>query len=219
MAVVTVTTRTWLVLLRDISHAVRIPDEPRIVASLVFDMETGVVLASAIAGHQEKALQQACGMALLRPAGGLGTRPLQPRPHLASEGPARQYESGRPVPTYAEMPTVHEAEDIFDSFVGHMGGRRDAEEFAAPRDWQLLFAYVLRFYEHKVWSRWADDVDLLFEVTIGPRSRNYATAVLGREGIQHGVVLYPGTGPPAGLPRRSLNSSADHARRHAPAQL
>jgi hypothetical protein len=43
MAVVTVTARTWLVLLRDISHAVRIPDEPRIVASLVFDMETGVV--------------------------------------------------------------------------------------------------------------------------------------------------------------------------------
>ena len=45
MAVVTVTARTWLVLLRDISHAVRIPDEPRIVASLVLDMETGVVLA------------------------------------------------------------------------------------------------------------------------------------------------------------------------------
>ena len=80
-----------------------------------------------------------------------------------------------------------------------MAGRRDAEEFAAPRDWQLLFDHVLRFYERMVWSRWADDVDLLVEVMIGPRSRRYAAVVLGHEGIQHGVVLYSGTGPPAGL--------------------
>jgi hypothetical protein len=37
---------------------VRIPDEPRIAASLVFDMETGVVLASAVAGDEEEVLQQ-----------------------------------------------------------------------------------------------------------------------------------------------------------------
>ena len=42
-------------------------------------------------------------------------------------------------------------------------------------------------------------MDLLVEVMIGPRSRRYAAVVLGHEGIQHGVVLYPGTGPPAGL--------------------
>jgi hypothetical protein len=39
-----------------------------------------------------------------------------------------------PLPPISEVPTVHEAEDIFDSFVGHMAGRRDAEESAAPRD-------------------------------------------------------------------------------------
>lgn len=42
-------------------------------------------------------------------------------------------------------------------------------------------------------------MDLLVEVTIGPKSRKYAVVVLSHEGIQHGVVLYPGTGPPAGL--------------------
>ena len=204
MAVMTVVTRTWLVLLRDISHAVRIPDEPRIVASLVFDMETGVVLASAVSGHEEKVLQQACEMALLRPAGGLA--PLRPdhvlcNPGLTSLLKAQldKMSQAVPLPPISEVPTVHEAEDIFDSFVGHMAGRRDAEEFAAPRDWQLLFDHVLRFYERMVWSRWADDVDLLVEVMIGPRSRRYAAVVLGHEGIQHGVVLYPGTGPPAGL--------------------
>jgi hypothetical protein len=47
MVSVTARDRTWLVLLRDISHAVRIPGEPTIVASLVFDMGTAVVLAFA----------------------------------------------------------------------------------------------------------------------------------------------------------------------------
>ena len=137
MAVVTVTTRTWLVLLRDISHAVHIPDEPRIVASLVFDMDTGVVLASAVAGHEERVLQQACEMALLRPAGGL--TPLRPDHVLCNPGLASLLKAGlgklsqaAPLPPISEVPTVHEAEDIFDSFVGHMAGRRDAEEIAAP---------------------------------------------------------------------------------------
>jgi len=204
MAVVTATARTWLVLLRDISHAVRIPDEPKIVASLVFDMETGVIIASAVAGHEEQVLQQACEMALLRPVGGLA--PLRPDHVLCNPGltsllkaQLAKMSQAAPLPPISEVPTVHEAEDIFDSFVGHMAGRRDAEEFAAPRDWQLLFDHVLRFYERKVWSRWADDVDLLIEVMIGPRSRKYAAVVLGHEGIQRGVVLYPGTGPPAGL--------------------
>lgn len=204
MAVVTATARTWLVLLRDISHAVRIPGEPRIVASLVLDTETGVVLAACVAGHEEKVLEQACEMALLRPAGGLA--PVRPDhvlcgPGLTSLLKAQLGRMGQaaPLPPISEVPVVHEAEDIFDTFVGHMAGRRGAEESAAPRDWQLLFDHVRRFYERKVWSRWADDVDLLVEVRIGPRSRKYAAVVLGHEAIQYGVVLYPGTGPPAGL--------------------
>ena len=167
-------------------------------------METGIVLASAVAGNEEQVLQRACEMALLRPAGGLAPRrpdqvlckpgltPLL-KDHLGKMGQAA------PLPPISEVAVVHEAEDIFDSFVGHMAGRRRAEELAAPPDWQLLFGYLLRFYERKVWSRWADDVDLLVEVMIGPRNRQYVSVVLGHEGIQHGVVLYPGTGPPAGL--------------------
>jgi hypothetical protein len=204
MASVTVEDRTWLVLLRDISHAVRIPDEPRVVGSLVFDMATGVILASAVAGHDEQVLQQACEMALVRPAGGLA--PRRPdhvlcNPGLASVLKAQLGNMGlaTPLPPISEVPVVHEAEDIFDSFVGHMAGRRDAEELAAPRDWQLLFDLLLHFYEREVWSRWADDVDLLVDVTIGPRSRQYTAVVLGHEGIQYGVVLHPGDRPPARL--------------------
>ncbi len=201
---VTATDRTWLVLLRDISHAVRIPNEPRIVASLVFDMGTGVVLASAVAGREDQALRQACEMALSRPAGGLAPRrPDQvlcnPGLALALEAQLGEMSPTCPAPTISEVPVVHEAEDVFDSFVGHMVGRRDAKELARPSDWQVLFDHVLLFYKRKAWDRWADDVDLLIEVEFGRRNDTYAAVVLGHEGIQHGLVLYPGTGPPAEL--------------------
>ena len=205
MRVVTVTARTWLVLLRDISHAVHVPDEPRVVASLVFEMETGVVLSSAVAGQEEDVLQQALEMALLRPTDGLAKRP--PDHILCNSGIAPLLKAKvldkmsqvATLPPISEVQVVREAEDVFDSLVGHMAGRRHAEELAAPSDWQLLFDYALRFYERKVWSRWSDDVDLLVEVMIGTRNSKYCAVVLGHEGIQHGVILYPGTGPPAGL--------------------
>lgn len=201
---VTLPDRTWLVLLRDISHAVHIPDEPAIVAALVFDMGTGVVLATSVAGTDGQVLGQACEMALTRPAGGLA--PVPPDRVLCSPGLGPLLEAAlgtvmRPalLPPVTEVPPVHEAEDVFDSFVGHMAGRRDADELAGPEDWQLLFDQVLCFYERGVWARWADDVDLLVEVEIRGHERSFAAVVLGHEGIQYGVVLYPGTRPPAGL--------------------
>jgi Arc/MetJ family transcription regulator len=88
MAGMTDTDRRWLVLLRDISHAVRIPGETRIVVSLVFDMSTGVVLATAVAANEPKALSQACQTALTRPAGGLA--PRRPDQVLCSPGLVRE---------------------------------------------------------------------------------------------------------------------------------
>jgi hypothetical protein len=200
MASVTAKDRTWLVLLRDISHAVRIPDEPTIVASLVFDMGTAVVLASAVATSDAQALEQACTMALDRPAGGLA--PLMPNRVLCNPGLARLLDNlladlwrgATPQPA-AEVEAVHEAEDIFDSFVGHLAGRRSPHEFAEPSDWQLFFEQALRFYRQQVWTRWADDVDLTIELGLGGDLRAFTAVVLGHEGIQHGVVLHPGDDP------------------------
>ncbi|MDA8039650.1 MAG: hypothetical protein M0Z69_10925 [Actinomycetota bacterium] len=200
----TLPARTWLVLLRDISHAVHIPDEPAIVASLVFDMDTGVVLAASVAATDEQVLEQVCEMALTRPAGDLppgGPERVLCGPGLVSSLKAslRRLTRPAPLPPVTEVPPVHETEDVFDSFVGHMAGRRDPEEFAGPDDWQLLFDHVLAFYRRQVWARWADDIDLLIEVETGGNVRSFAAVVLGHEGIQHGVVLYPGTGTPTGL--------------------
>jgi hypothetical protein len=200
MASMTAKGRTWLVLLRDISHAVRIPHEPTILASLVFDMGTGVVLASAVAASDAQALERACTMALERPAGGLA--PLRPDRVLCNPGLARLldgllpglWRGATPQPA-VEVEAVHEAEDIFDTFVGHLAGRRSPHEFAEPSDWQLFFEQALRFYRQQVWTRWADDVDLTIELGLGEDLRAFTGVVLGHEGIQHGVVLHPGVDP------------------------
>jgi len=195
--------RTWLVLLRDISHAVRIPDEPRIVASLIFDIETGVVLASRVAADEEAVLAEVCEMALTQPAGGLV--PSHPGHVSCSTGLAtrltavlRKLTTGD-LPEIEEVECVHEAEDVFDSFVAHLAGRQDPKEYAEPSDWQLLFEQVLAFYDRQPWARWADDVDLLVDVRAGTRRTSYVAIVLGNADVEYGLVLYRGKTPPAGL--------------------
>src|SRR5208283_4138650 len=122
MAVVNDTDRVWLVLLRDISHAVRIPDEPTVVASLVFDMGTGLILASAVGANEPQVLQQVCEMALSKSADGLP--PRRPDSVLCGPGLAPllkaqldQMRWATGLPPISEVPTVHEAEDVFDAFV------------------------------------------------------------------------------------------------------
>jgi hypothetical protein len=212
MAGMTDTDRRWLVLLRDISHAVRIPGETRIVVSLVFDMGTGVVLASAVAANEPQALSQACQTALTRPAGGLA--PRRPDQVLCDPGLAEtlatqlgKLKGVAPLPPIVETPTVHEAEDVFDTFVGHLAGRRSPKDFATPGDWEVMFGQALGFYGREPWKRWADDVDLLIEITIGSRHAQFAAVVLGHEGIQCGLVLYPGKTPPAGHRSRRPRSA------------
>jgi hypothetical protein len=203
MATVTKANRDWLVLLRDVSRSVRVQGEPRIVACLVLDVDSGGVLGHAVAATDDEAITQACHTALKKPA-----RPFQPGPPdavLCSAGLAGRLtrelgrsKSATSLPPITEVGQVHEAEDIFDSFVGHMAGRRQPDEFPAPEDWQLLFVEALNFYRREPWRRLTDEIDLAVDTTIGDDVRDYTAIVLGSEGIQHGLVLYPGSGA-AGL--------------------
>lgn len=196
--------RTWLVLLRDVSHAVRIPDEPRIVASLVFDMGTGLVLATRVAATEEKVLTEVCEMAIKAPAGGLA--PRHPDRVLCGPGLRASLASvlgglsrGSGLPEIEEVGCIHEAEDVFDFFVGHLAGRQNPEHFPEPADWRLLFDQVLAYYERQPWTRWADDVDLLLEMKVGAHRTSFVAIVLGNANLEYGLVLYPGKVAPAGL--------------------
>jgi hypothetical protein len=120
---------TWMVMTRDISHAVRVEGEPVVVAALILDVDTGLVRGLSVAADLRLALAQAVDTALDKPAGSLP--PGRPQRILAEVGMGDEVVaavSPRPglhvVPMVEEVVPGTEAEDIFDSFIEYLSTRR-----------------------------------------------------------------------------------------------
>ena len=195
---------TWLVLSRDISDLVRIDGEPQVRAGMVLDMDTGLVRGVAAGTTQGDAVAQALQMGLTKPAGSLP--PGQPDQVLcAPELEAQIIDilssliAGDRLPSIRAIEPPAEAEDIFDSFVGHMSGRPQPTEPPSPSDWALLYRHALDFYRAQPWTRWHDGVVLELETNSQDTDGGWGAVVMGNSGIQHGLVLYPGGHIPAGL--------------------
>ena len=188
---------TWILMVRDLSHAVRIDGQPRVVACLVLDADTGLARGVAVADTSRAASGEAMRTALTRPAG-----PLPPQPPgriLCGGGRAADVLAeltpllpDGTVPAVADGSPVDEAEDVFDSFVGHMAGRRQPEQHPTPADWQLLFAQASAYTRARPWLRWSDTDQLDLIVKVDDAAARYVAVVIGHEGIQRGLVLYPG---------------------------
>ncbi|MDQ6613485.1 MAG: hypothetical protein M3083_01660 [Actinomycetota bacterium] len=195
---------TWLVLVRDVSHAVRVRGHSQLSAGLVLDMETGLMRGLAVAPTDGEALAQALATAVHKPAG-----PLSPGlPARVLSGPGlgeplaealSQVSDEMARPDITEVDPPAEAEDIFDSFMGHMAGRAQPRDLPAPRDWELLYDQALTFYRAQPWSRWHDGIDLAVEIAVDGSTTLYAGVVMGYAGLTYGVVLYPGERAPAEL--------------------
>jgi hypothetical protein len=195
---------TWLVLSRDISDSVRIDGEPSVRAGMVLDMDTGLVRGVAAGTTESEAVAQAFKMGLTKSAGGLPPGP----PDEVLCAPVLESQIMEVLPSLIvgdRLPPVHaieppaEAEDIFDSFVGHMSGRLQPTDPPNPSDWELLYRGAFDFYRGTPWTRWHDGVVLALETSIGKSDGAWAAVVMGNAGIQHGLVLYPGGEIPAGL--------------------
>lgn len=117
------------------------------------------------------------------------------------------------VPVTASEVVSVEAEDIFDSFIGHMGGRHQPDMFADPDDWARLYQAADSYRGAQPWRRWADDQHLDLIVRVAGVAARYLAIVLGQEGIQHGLVLYPG----AAFPHDSMAGEPDQMRASLPA--
>ncbi|MDQ2724363.1 MAG: hypothetical protein M3Y36_02545 [Actinomycetota bacterium] len=196
--------RTWIVMLRDVSLAVRVSGEPVVMASLVLDMGTGLALGNGSATTGRAALAQALGTALTRPAGSLPpARPdlvLCVPEHVATiEAELAALDVAGPTPPITGVEPVAEAEDIFDSLIGHLSGRIQPEQLPTPADWHVLFAHALRYQREQPWTRWSDAAHLAVTVTVGEVPSTYVATVIGAEGVQRGLILHPGTALPAGL--------------------
>jgi len=194
----------WLVLSRDISDSVRVDGEPHVQAGMVLDMGTGLVRGVAVGATEVDAVAQAIEIGLTKPAGNLP--PGRPEEVLC----APRFEAliikvlssligDHRLPPVRVIDPPADAEDIFDSFVGHMSGRLQPREPPNPPDWEMLYRQAFEFYRAALWTRWDDGVVLALETSVQSTDGGWAAVVMGNSGIQHGLVLYPGGQLPAGL--------------------
>jgi hypothetical protein len=120
---------TWMVLSRDISESVRVADQPVVIAVLILDVDTGLIRGLAVAEDVRAALSQSVENALNKPAGSLP--PGYPHRVLADVGLSGlvlselgQQPGLNLIPPVDEIVPGAEAEEIFDSFVESIAGRR-----------------------------------------------------------------------------------------------
>ncbi len=192
---------------RDISHAVRVADQPVVVAALILDVDTGLIRGLSVAENVGDALAQAIEHALTKPAGTLA--PGRPQRVLAAVGlgdPVAAELGRRPglnlLPPVDEIVPGAEAEDIFDSFVGSMAGRRQPIDPPSAADWKVLFDQVQAYAESTPWRRWADDIDFVVDVVLDGEQRRVKAVVMGNAGIQPGLAIFPGEVVESDLERR-----------------
>jgi hypothetical protein len=171
---------------------------------MVLDMDTGLVRGVAAGATEVDAVAQAIEIGLTKPAGNLP--PGRPEEVLC----APRFEAlilkvlssligDRRLPPVRVIEPPADAEDIFDSFVGHMSGRLQPREPPNPPDWELLYRQAFEFYRAAPWTRWDDGIVLALETSVDSTGGGWAAVVMGNSGIQHGLVLYPGGQLPAGL--------------------
>ncbi len=192
---------------RDVSHAVRVADQPVVVAALILDVDTSLIRGLSVAEDVRAALAQAIENALTKPAGTLA--PGHPRRILTAVGLGDSVaaELGRRpgltlIPPVDEVVPGGEAEDIFDSFVGSMAGRRQPIDPPSPADWTVLLDQVQAYNEATPWRRWSDDIDFVVDVVFDGDRRRVKAVVMGNAGIQPGLAIFPGDVVEADLEHR-----------------
>lgn len=190
-------------MVRDVSHSVRVDGEPVVMASLVLDAGTGLALGSSVATDRRGALAPALETALTKPVGpvpagwpdlilcngGLGSE---------IEGALAALRPGETAPPIREGEAVLDAEDIFDSMLGHLSGRGQPDEPPGSEDWRVAVEVALGYWHQAPWERWSDAVPLQIDLSVPDDDAAYLGVVLGAEGIQRGLALNPGTAIPGG---------------------
>ncbi len=190
---------TWLVMRRDVSGTVTIYDTPSVHLALVLDPRDGRALGGVPGRSHDEALRQALAMAA---SGRMAARRPSPPARILCPSPVAE-------PVRAELAALDirapvedvvpgdEAEDVFDSLVAHMSGRRPAADPPSPDAWTRLYAQARRYLEQQPWERFDDAVRFPMTLDTGRSRREAVGVVLGAAGEQRGLVLYPGREVPA----------------------
>jgi hypothetical protein len=183
---------------------VRVQGKGDLEAAMVLDVDTGLVRGIAIETGLHGALDRAFAHALTTPA---GDRPPGPPARVLcavgladAAGTALSATALDPLPPVIEVVPGAEAEDIFDSFLGHMAGRKQPDEPPTSGDWARLVQQAMAFRRAEPWARWSDEQELSVVLQHPDGAEHTFTAlVMGQAGVQRGLALYPGDELPQGL--------------------
>ena len=191
---------TWIVLVRDLSD---LADGSTFV-SLVLDAATGMARGVAIGRTAGEARTDAMTSAASKPVAPFTNTPV-PSAVLCAPGNAAAVTEdlaaalgvspadGGPLPPVRETPLPEQAEEILDELVARLSGRTPPEELPTTDDWEVLVQQTLVYAKEEPWQVWPDDLQFKIAVTTEGSSASYVASVIGREGLQAGLVLYPGT--------------------------
>jgi hypothetical protein len=133
---------TWIVLVRDLTNVIRVDNQPALFGAMILDADTGLIRGVSMAAKPRTACVEAMRTALAKPADTLP--PAVPgavvcsTAELATVRRALSSVLGAAAPAITEAPA--EAEDIFDSLIGHLSGaaqrptprRTDDPDFSRP---------------------------------------------------------------------------------------
>lgn len=192
---------TWVVLVRDVSDAVRVTDQPVVVGGMVLDADTGLVRGLSMGSSREQACGEAMTMALSRPAGDLPPDPPVRVVHGEADtelvGAALDDALGEaPRPELFLAAPIPQAEEIFDSMLSHLIGRRPAADLPDPDVWEAFYAAAARFRQAEPWRRRSDADHRPLALQVDGRTRHHVAVVLGQAGIQRGLAVYAGEAVP-----------------------
>ena len=195
---------TWIVVVRDVSENVQIEDRTALFASLVLDADTGLVRGVSLAPTARDSCREAAEKALTQPAAELAPNPPVQIVYGEEFAPAVLEALSETLPPAAAPmmipnPPIPEAEDILDSLLGHLSGRAQPDTAPEPADWAQLFERAADYCRAEPWQLRADDEHLDLSVTVDDTSLRYVAVVIGQQGVQRGLALYPGTSIPDSL--------------------
>jgi hypothetical protein len=181
---------TWIVLARDVSESVVVSGQRRTMVAAVLDAATGMVVNVTPGTSLEDVLRRALKGALVRPAA-----PLSKAVPELLVCPPEIVDAVRSAATaltklaaaqITEGAGMDDAEEIFDSIVGHMEGRAQPVDSPSVGDWRILYDALKSYVDATPWRRWTDSDWFRTTLEIGGASVERACLVLGNAGLQYG---------------------------------
>jgi hypothetical protein len=180
----------WLVLAHDVSDSVHIDGQSSVAAAFVLDAESGLILGSGVGARSSGAVLDALKSGWQSAVLKRERRQVLCAPDLARV--VQRHVAGLAIDAeVVVVDPIQEAEDVFDSLVGHLAGRRQPADLPSPAHWSQLFRQTRAFAEAQPWRSFADDDLLEVELRVGASATSGLCVVLGNAGITRGLALYP----------------------------